>query len=402
LPINNASYFYPSIGVTAVVSDMLAFPKWVSFGKVRLSYAGSGNGGNPYNTQNYYTIGANGAPGTSSVRANPNYKPELTGNYEVGLEWRFFNNRLGFDLAVYQSKTKNQLLKVKTPQASLFDSKYINAGLIENKGIELMVTGTPVKTRDFTWDVSLNYSTNKNKIIRLDPNLPIAILIEDRDADIVVKEGGSYGDMYVQGWQKDSLGRRLVNADGRIIKTQGKTEFLGNYNPDWAAGLSNTFTYKNFSFSFLIDHRQGGYVIAGTQALLDADGHSKRSLEGRNGIVLDAYTADGKKNTKTIEGNQYWSDIGERYPVGQLYAYTATNTRLREATIGFQLPASIVAKSGFLRSAKISLVGRNLFFFKRTAPYDPELAIGTGNGGGLEYGTLPSTRSYGINLKLSF
>jgi TonB-linked SusC/RagA family outer membrane protein len=402
LPINNASYFYPSVGVTAVLSDMLAMPAWVSFGKVRLSYAGSGNGGNPYNTQNYYFIGANGAPSTSSVRANPDYKPELTGNYEVGLEWRFFNNRLGFDLALYQSKTKNQLLKVKTPQASLFDSKYINAGLIENKGIELMLSGTPVKTRHFSWDMLLNYSTNKNKVIRLDPNLPIAILIEDRDADIVVKEGGSYGDMYVQGWQKDSLGRRLVNADGRVIKTQGKTEFLGNYNPDWAAGLSNSLTYKNFSFSFLIDHRQGGFVIAGTQALIDADGHSIRSLEGRNGLVLDAYTADGKKNVKSIEGNQYWSDIGERYPVGQLYAYTATNTRLREATLGFQLPASVVEKTGFLRSAKISLVGRNLFFFKRDAPYDPELAIGTANGGGLEYGTLPSTRSYGVNLKLSF
>lgn len=402
LPIKNASYFYPSVGITAVVSDMFALPRWVSFGKARLSYAGSGNGGNAYNTQNFYSIGALGAPATASVRANPDYKPELTANWEIGLEWRFFNNRLGFDLALYQSKTTNQLLQVKIPQASLFDSKFINAGLIQNKGIELMLTGTPVKSKNFTWDVSVNYSTNKNKIVRLDPLLKEAILLEDRDANIVVKEGGSYGDMYVQGWQKDSLGRRLVTNEGRVIKTQGKTEFLGNYNPDWAAGLNNAFTYKNFSFSFLIDHRAGGYVISGTQALIDADGHSKRSLEGRNGIVLDAYTRDGKKNSKTIQGNEYWGDIGERYPVGQLYAYSATNTRLREVTIGFQLPASIVAKSGFLRSAKISLVGRNLFFFKRDAPYDPELAIGTGNGGGLEYGSLPSTRSMGVNLKLSF
>jgi TonB-linked SusC/RagA family outer membrane protein len=402
LPINNSSYFYPSVGLTAVVSDMVAMPSWVSFGKIRAAYAGAGNGGNAYQLDQYYSIGALGAPSLSSVRANPNFKPELTGTWELGLDWRFFDNRLGIDLALYQSRTTNQLLNIKTPQASLFDSKYINAGLIQNKGIELMLTGTPIRTKNLSWDIMVNYSTNKNKVVRLDPLVKEAVLIDDRQTNIVVKEGGSYGDMYVQDWKKDSLGRRLVNANGRMIKTAGKTEFLGNFNPDWAMGISNTITFKSFSFSFLIDHRQGGFVISGTQALIDADGHSKQSLQGRNGFILDAYKADGSKNTTVIQASQHWSDIGDRYPVGGLYAYTATNTRLREVTLGYMLPGNIVEKTKFLRAAKLSFVARNLFFFKRDAPYDPELNMGTGNNGGIEYGSLPATRSMGVNLKLSF
>jgi TonB-linked SusC/RagA family outer membrane protein len=402
LPKTHQSYFYPSVGLTAIISDMVKLPTWISYSKVRATFAGSGSGGDQYRTKNYYSIGAGGAPSQSSVRSNPDYKPELTSTWELGLDWRFFNNRLGVDVTIYHSDTKNQLLQIKTPQASLFDAKYINAGLIQNKGIEVVISGAPIKTKRFSWDIAINFSKNKNTVVSLDPLIKEAILVDDRDANIVVREGGSYGDMYVQGWQKDSLGRRLVNANGRMIKTAGKTMFLGNYNPDWAMGINNTFSYKSLSFSFLLDYRKGGYVISGTQALIDADGHSKRSLEGRGGLILDAVYEDGKKNTTTIQANEHWSDIGDRYPVGELYAYSATNLRMREMTLGFLLPASLLGKTGFIKGAKLSLVGRNLFFFKRDAPFDPEIAIGTGNGGGLEYGSLPSTRSMGINLKLSF
>ena len=402
LPKAHQSYFYPSVGLTAIVSDMLRLPSFITYSKVRATYAGSGSGGAQYRTMNYYSIGAGGAPTQSSVRSNPDYKPELTSTWELGLDWRFLSNRLGFDLTIYHSDTKNQLLQIKTPQASLFDAKYINAGQIQNKGIELVLSGTPVKTKNLSWDIAVNFSTNKNKVISLDPLIKEAILIDDRDANIVVKEGGSYGDMYVQGWKRDDKGRRLVNEDGRMIKTAGKTMFLGNYNPDWATGISNTFSYKRLSFSFLVDYRFGGYVISGTQALIDADGHSKRSLEGRDGLILNAYHEDGTKNSTTIQASQHWSDIGDRYPVGELYAYSATNMRMREMTLGLQVPSSMLGKTGFIKGAKVSLVGRNLFFFKRDAPFDPEMGIGTGNGGGLEYGSLPSTRSMGINLKLSF
>jgi TonB-linked SusC/RagA family outer membrane protein len=402
LPKSNWSYFYPSVGLTAIISDMVSMPSWISYGKLRAAYAGSGNGGGAYLTKNYYSILSGGRPQAPSVAANEEFKPELTASWEFGIDWKFFNNRLGVDITLYSSETKNQLLRVQTPQASLFASKYINAGLIRNKGIELLLTGTPIKTNNFSWDIALNYAKNKNSVVRLSPNLTETIIVDDRDANIVVKEGGSFGDMYVQGWKRDSLGRRLVDKDGKVIKTSGKSVLLGNYNPDWSMGINNTLSYKGISFSFLIDYRKGGYVISGTQGLIDGDGHSKRSLEGRDGIVLDAYKEDGTKNTTSIKGSEYWSAIGGKYPVGELYAYSATNIRLREVVLGYQLPPRIVNKTGFIKSVKVSLVGRNLFFFKKDAPYDPEIAVGTGNGGGLEYGSLPSTRSMGINLKLSF
>jgi TonB-linked SusC/RagA family outer membrane protein len=403
LPAANRSYFYPSIGVTAVVSDMVTLPTWISYGKVRLSYAGSGSGGNQYFTQNYYTSQRGGGIGTPDVNSLADYKPEITQSKELGLEWRFFKNRLGLDFTYYSSNTKNQLLQVGVPVASLFQTKYINAGLISNAGVELSLTGTPVKTNNFTWDVFINYSKNKNKIVRLTETLKSAIIVDDRDAVIKVVEGDQYGDLYVKAWKKDAQGRRLVDANGKAIFTDGNDTKIGNYNPDYMMGIGNSLTYKNFSLGFLIDFRKGGYVISGTQALIDADGHSKRSLEGRDGgLVLDAYFADGKKNDKKIQASEYWTAIGDRYPVGELYAYSATNVRMREVTLGYQIPSTVLNKTKIFKAAKLSVVGRNLFFFKRDAPFDPEIAVGTGNGGGLEYGSLPSTRSMGINLKLSF
>jgi hypothetical protein len=194
----------------------------------------------------------------------------------------------------------------------------------------------------------------------------------------------------------------LVDINGLPIISAGNTHLLGNYNPNYMVGFSNTFTFKDFSLSFLIDYRNGGYVIAGTQALIDADGHSKASLLGReNGLVLDGYTKDGAKNTKNISAQQYFSIIGDRYPTGGLYAYSSTNMRLRELTFGYTLPESLISKTHFIKKAKISAVGRNLFFFQREAPFDPEITEGI-NGGGVEYGALPGTRNYGLNLKLTF
>ena len=168
------------------------------------------------------------------------------------------------------------------------------------------------------------------------------------------------------------------------------------------AGLSNTLTYKDFSLSFLIDHRQGGVVISGTQALIDADGHSKESLNGREtGIILDGVQADGSKNTVAIDAQKYFGLIGGRYPIAEFYSYSGTNTRLRELVFTYSIPGRTLSKQKFLKRAEISLVGRNLFFFQRSAPVDPEITRGV-NGGGLEYAALPSTRNYGLNLNISF
>jgi TonB-linked SusC/RagA family outer membrane protein len=409
LPEGNQSYFYPSVGISAVISDMTTLPSSISFGKVRLSYAQSGAGGAQYLDRLYYSVAAGGRITTPTIQPFSDFKPELTKALEAGLEWRFLNNRLGFDMTLYKTETKNQLLLIGAPSASLFDRKYINAGLIKNSGIELQITGTPLQTSNFSWNIMLNYAANRNKVVRLTDEITNVILVDDRGAQIKAAVGGSYGDMYVKGWLRDSLGRRLVDTLGKIIFTSGTTINIGNYNPRYTMGLSNSFNFKTFSFSFLIDYRSGGIVISTTQALIDADGHSKRSLEGREGgLILDGYvstdgkTTDGKKNARTIPASEYWTSIGDRYPTGELYAYSATNMRLREVTFGYRIPQGVLTRTNIFKDAKISLVGRNLFFFKRDAPFDPEIALGTGNGGGLEYGSLPSTRTMGINLKLSF
>jgi TonB-linked SusC/RagA family outer membrane protein len=402
LPKSNRSYFYPSVGLSAIISDMVTLPSWMSYGKARVAFANSGYGGRQYLDQNYYTVNPPYIIGTPTVQSLGTYKPEITSSFEAGLEWQFFDDRIGFDVTYYSTRSKNQLLLINIPQATLFNQKYINAGLIQNKGVELMVHAMPVKTPDFSWDIALNYSKNVNKVLELTEDITSVILNDNREAQIRAVVGGSYGDMYVKDWVKDSLGRRLVDNQGKPILTAGNTEFLGNYNPDFMAGLQNTLNYKNFSLGFLIDYRKGGYIIAGTKALLDADGHSKASLEGREGgLILDAYTEDGKPNTQSISAQTYWSAIGDRYPTGGLYAYSATNIRLRELTFGYRLPKKLLERQNFLKNVKISLVGRNLFFFQRSAPIDPEITLGT-SVGGLEYGALPSTRTMGINLKLSF
>ncbi|MEO6187397.1 MAG: SusC/RagA family TonB-linked outer membrane protein [Ginsengibacter sp.] len=403
LPKNSQSYFYPSVGLSAIISEMVELPNWVSYGKARITFANSGFGGTEYLDRKYFEVASGGAILTPSIQSLGTYKPELTHSFETGLDWQFFNSRLGFNLTYYNTRTVNQLLLIGTPSASLFDQKYINAGLIKNTGIELLVNVTPIRQKNFAWDITANYSKNNNKIDRLTETIS-SVVLDDGDNVYLIKAsvGGKYGEMYAKGWASDAQGRHLVEDDGTPVLTDGLDEYLGNYNPDYMLGVNNTISFKNFSLSFLIDHRQGGTVISGTQALLDQYGDSKESLRGReDGIILDGYTRDGVKNTTSISAQGYFGLIGGRYPAAGFYSYSSTNTRLRELTLGFRIPKSVLGKTNFIKEAKLSAVGRNLFFFQRSAPVDPEITRGL-DGGGLEYAQLPSTRSYGVNLKLSF
>lgn len=402
LPKENQSYFYPSIGLTGIISEMTTLPEWVTYGKVRASLAYSGSGGSAYRDRNYYSVARGGAIGTPSTRSLPDYKPEITSSFEVGAEWRFFDGRFGFDFTYYTTDTKNQLITIATPAASLFSNQYMNAGLINNHGVELTWDIVPIMTTNFKWDATFNFAKNKNKVIRLLDDVTTAIIVDDRAVRVEASEGGSFGDLYVVGWQRDEQGRPLVSADGLPMLTSGKSVYAGNYNPNYTLGFNNTFSYKNFSLRFLLHYNNGGTVIAGTQALLDADGHSKASLWGREeGIVLDAYTEDGEINTTSITSQSYFGSIGERYPAGEFYAYSGTALRVREAVLGYSFDG-MLNPNGFIRGAKLSLVGTNLFFLIRKAPFDPEVVTGTGNYGGIEYNSLPSTRNIGFNVQLSF
>lgn len=403
LPKSNQSYFYPSVGLSGIISDMIQLPDWVTYGKGRITFASSGFGGTQYLDRNYYSVGSGGSISTPSIQSLGDYKPEITRSIELGLNWRFLQNRLGFDLTYYNTKTKDQLLLIGIPNPTLFSQKYINAGLIRNRGVEVTADYSPVKNSTFTWTIGGNYAKNINKVEKLTENMK-SVVIGAGDAVYLIKvdEGSSYGDVYVRGWQRDDQGRHLIDDNGSPTLTDGTNVFVGNYNPDFMMGISNTFRYKAFSVSFLIDHRQGGVVISGTQALIDADGHSKASLQGREGgIVLDGVNASGGKNTVAVGAQDYFGLIGGRYPIAEFYSYSGTNTRLRELVFTYSIPGNILTKTKFIKRADVSVVGRNLFFFHNASPIDPEITRGV-NGGGLEYAQLPSTRNYGLNLNLSF
>ena len=402
LPKADQSVFYPSVGLTAIISDMIDLPSWVSYGKARVSSANSGFGGNAYLGQEYYLVSSGGGIITPTIKSPGNYKPELTTSFEAGLDWRFFGNRLGFDVTYYKTKTTNQLLLIGVPTATLFDQKYINAGLIENNGIEVVLSATPIKAGKFSWDAMLNYSKNNNKVVRITDQMTSVIIQDDGMATKMVETGKSFGTMYVKGWQRDAQGRKLVDNQGRPLLTSSKNVYAGNTNPDFMAGMTNSFNYTNISLGFLIDYRNGGTIISGRQPLIDAAGHSERSLYGREGgIILDAYLSDGTKNTKSITSQQYFSAIGDRYPTGEEYSYSGTNIRLREVTLNYKIPAKLLNKNNYIKNASISLVGRNLFFFQKSTPFDPDISSGRGGTEGA-YDAMPFTRTYGLNLQVGF
>ena len=402
LPKANQSYFYPSVGLTAIITDMLDLPSWISYGKLRTTYAKAGFGGQQYLTDNYFTVGAGGAINTPSVRSLGNYQPEITTSFEAGLDWRFFTNRIGLDVTYYKSNTENQLIALAVPNATLFSSQYINAGLIRNSGVEIMLSGAPVRNQSFSWDMMVNFSKNVNKVVRLSERLKTAVLGDDRQVLETVEEGKSFGEMYMAEWSKDAQGRRLVSPAGVPILT-GKTAYAGNYNPNYMLGVNNSFTFKNLNLSFLLDYRNGGTVVAGTLAAMDVSGNSKNSLQYREtGIVVDGYTTAGVKNTTSITAERYWQSLGNRTPAKDFYAFSATNLRLREVVFGYKIPNQFVQKSGFIKNARLSLVGRNLLFLKKYAPYDPEIATAVTNRGGMEYSSLPTTRNIGLSLNASF
>ncbi|MCF8453908.1 MAG: SusC/RagA family TonB-linked outer membrane protein, partial [Pedobacter sp.] len=402
LPKENQSYFYPSVGLTAIITDMIDLPSWVSYGKLRTTYAKAGYGGRQYLTDNYFSVGNGGSINTPSVRSLGNYKPEITTSYEAGLDWRFFTNRIGLDVTYYRSNTENQLIALSVPNATLFASQYINAGLIRNSGVEVMLSGAPIRTKDFSWDMMFNFSKNVNKVVELSPRLKTAVLGDDRQVLETVEEGKSFGEMYMAEWRKDAQGRRVVSAAGIPILT-GKTAYAGNYNPNYMLGVNNSFTFKNLNVSFLLDYRNGGTVVAGTLAAMDVSGNSQSSLAYREtGIVVDGYTLDGVKNTKSISAETYWQSLGNRTPAKDFYAFSATNLRLREVVLGYKIPSQLIKKTGFIQNARLSLVGRNLLFLKKYAPYDPEIATAVTNRGGLEYSSLPTTRNIGLSLNATF
>jgi len=412
------SYLYPSAGISAVISDLTELPTAISFLKLSANYAEVGNGGRfaLLNSVYNYSQGAgNGFLTRSSVLPLPGQKPEIVRNVEFGLEARFLNNRFGFTATYYKSNSFNQLLSVALPVASGYSSKYINAGNIQNQGLELVVEATPVRNNDFSWDATLNLAFNRNKIISLSDDVKIFYLGGgfNRSATPVVEEGKSYGDLLAFKWATDDKGEFVVDANGKPVLTTDQ-QFIGNFNPKATLGFTNNFTYKAFSFRILIDGRVGGTMVSGTEMNLAFSGIPEATENYREGgWNLGGVDANGSPVSSTISAQDFWQIAsGKRYGAGEFFAYDATNFRIREAALSYNIPFS---GNSFFKGAKIALVARNLLWLYRGESkldipglgtrkmwFDPDMSLGNGNFQGVEYGTLPATRTVGLNLQLNF
>ncbi|MDO3694663.1 SusC/RagA family TonB-linked outer membrane protein [Wenyingzhuangia sp. chi5] len=410
LPAENRSFFYPSIGLSGVISDMIEMPEPITYVKLRASYAQVGNDTNPYQTspQLSYIGGNGGMLYGQSTAANPDLKPEISSSSEFGADFRFFHNRLGLDITYFDSQTKNQIFYINTPQSSSKSRAVVNGGNIQNKGLEVVLTATPIETKDFAWDITANYASYQSEIKSIFENRDELVLGSGRLLRSKIVKGGEYGDLYIKGFERNENGDVLIDENTGLPIAQGDFETLaGNFNPDWTGGLKNNFSYKNFNFSFLIDMRIGGEVISYTQARQAGLGVNDITLAGReNGFVVDGVVDNGNgnytANTKTVTAEQYWTAIGQRTPVAEQFIYDATNIRLREVILGYSMPKNVLKKSPF-SSVNISFVARNLFFILNKAKYfDPEQGAGTGNLQGVESFNLPSTRDYGVSLKFGF
>ncbi|SNR30970.1 SusC/RagA family TonB-linked outer membrane protein [Flavobacterium sp. ov086] len=409
LPAANRSFFYPSIGISGVLSDMFTLPETISFAKLRASYAKVGNDTDPYQTSSRLSyIGGNGGMLYSqTTAANPNLRPEMSSSVEFGGEVRILKNRVGLDVTYFQTNTKDQIFYINTPESSSTSRAVVNGGEVQNKGIEMVLSITPIQTANFSWEVAANYATYRSEVKSIYGGREELVLGEGRLVRSKVIKGGEYGDLYIKGFQRSPDGKIIVNSAGIPLATNSFDVRAGNFNPDWTAGLKNNFKYKDFSLSFLVDFRIGGEVISYTQARQAGLGVSDITLAGREGgIVVDGVVAGPggtyTQNTVSINAEQYWTAIGQRTPIAEPFIYDATNIRLRELVFGYSLPKRLLGNSGFT-NIDFSLVGRNLFFFVNKAKYfDPEAGAGTGNLQGIESFNIPSTRDYGVNVKFGF
>ena len=398
---DNRSYMYNSASLSALLNRFID-PTQELFDliKVRASIAEVGNDTDPYQLNQTFTVPGAGYLGLTElqsprVKFNPDLNPETVTSSEFGLELSMLKNRLTLDVAVYNISTTDLIFDVPVPAATGFQFERSNIGKVTNNGIEIALGGTILKTTDLSWNSSLFYSKNENKIEELIEGLDSFVYNTSTDGNLSIRAttGGSIGDIYGREWTGE------VDANGAPIASDVDV-LLGNAQPDWLGGWSNNISYKDFTLSFLIDARVGGKIYSQTSRDLDAFGASERSLQYReSGVVVQGNnTATGSANTVNVSGQDYWTAMSA---ISENYLYDQDNVRLRELSIGYRIPG--VDAIG-LQSANLQLVGRNLFFISKSAEdIDPEVMLGTSLGiQGINHNQLPTMRSVGMNLTLNF
>ncbi len=415
LPASNNSYFYPSITGSWIFTETFKLDQKIfTFGKVRLGVAQVGNDASPYMLNAAYS--ASTPYGTNPLYSLGNTLPplnlvnELVTSTELGFDLRFLDSRLALDVTLYKSVAKNQILSAAISETAGYSAQLINAGQVNNQGIEIILKGKPVETRDFSWDIMLNWSKNKNQIVSLNGDIKrLSLYKTEGDATTVVADvGGAYGEMWGTGYVYHENGKPIVDANGVPLTSELKK--LGSIMPDWMAGLNNSFSYKNFNFSFLIDAKIGGNVWSRTNADgwatgalksttgLNANGKPVRDpVETGGGYLFDGVFADGTPNTVY----QYLDDFRwNGFAAGERWLYDATYIKLREMSFTYTLPLK-----GRIRGIDISIFGRNLALLYSKCPnFDPEVSNRNASlaSQGSEFGSNPSARNIGFRMKFTF
>ena len=452
LPVDNNSYFYPSVTASVLLSEAFGWrSKAVNYLKIRGGWSQVGADANPYQLATVFTseTAFNGNPlqSSSTIGMNPNLKPEKTSSIEAGFEAAFWDNRLYLDFTYYKTDSRNQILKLATTAASGYTSQVRNAGHIRNRGYEIQLGAVPIQTsKGFRWNLDLNYGANSSKVVKLDDEgLITSYQLYSSGIQILASVGEAYGTQFGTSYVRDANGNVVVDANGLPkISTTNKT--LGKFTPDWTGGISNTFSYRSLSLSFLIDASVGGSIFSNTNKTGKYTGVLANTLSGRDaehgglwyytdamgnnvrlsespsysvssdglyyaqvngqstrvyqdGIMVEGVTESGSKNEEVVSAEKYYHRI---YSIAEANVYDASYVKLREVALSYRLPRLWTQKL-HLQEASVTLTGRNLWTIYKSVPnIDPESALTTGNAQGVEAYSLPTTRSFGVNLSVKF
>ena len=422
LPTDNNTYNYPSLSSSFLFGNLIDAP-WLSFGKIRVGYAEVANDAGTYQIMN--TASAGDPYGStpmyyiSDTSKNPNLRPESTTETEFGIETKFFNNKLGLDVSIYKKNTIDQIIPVQVSTATGFNTKFVNAGEMENKGVEITAYATPVNVGDFTWNINANWAKNKNMVLSLFEDGENILLNSQWSSAVNARVGQPFGTITGTDFVYDEAsGKKVVGSNGKYLVTSSTTEILGNIQPDWKAGIFNNITYKNFNLGFLIDIQKGGDVISWDNAFglatgiyaetagLNDKGNPKRDpVSAGGGILLpDTVYADGTPNTTYASAGSYTTPIGYygSRNIAQ-FLYDASYVKLRELSLSYKFPSEIAEKLS-LQDLSVGLVGRNLWIIDKNLPYsDPEASQSAGNyANAIQIGALPATKDISLNVTLKF
>lgn len=441
LPAQNLSYYYPSFNASFVLTEAFHIKSPVlSYARIRGGWSKVGADADPYQLINTYSFNApfNGNPQliTSGVDQNPGLKSESTNSTEVGFEAGFLNNRVRLDVGLYSTNSIDQIIKVDVSATTGYTQKLLNAGKINNKGIEVQLGITPVKSRSFQWDVDVNYAANKSKLVRLDDEgrLQNYVLGSYRSVQVIAGIDKPYGTLFGNAYLRDNAGNIVVKNG--LPQADPNKKVLGKFTPDWIGGITNSFSYKDFHLSFLVDASIGGSLFAGSNSTGSYTGVLAMTLPGRDaehgglnyyypgnnkangtvalakgastpggetvyedGIIWNGVNSNGSPNTTIISASQYYKAPRS---IEEHFVYNSSYVKFRELKLGYSLPVKW-AKKIKLQSATVSLVGRNLWIINKDVPnIDPETAFTNGNAQGLEDLSVPTVRSYGFNINLKF